>query len=124
VERMVRDAEENAQEDRRRREEIDARNDLDSLVYRADQLLQETQDRIPVHEKARAEQLIADARQAIADEAGLDRVRGLAADLQQVIRGLKRTPAASANGGNGRAADQDLDETANEDVVDAEFTRD
>jgi molecular chaperone DnaK len=124
VERMVRDAEENAQEDRRRREEIDARNDLDSLVYRAEQLLQELQDRIPVHEKARAEQLIADARQAISDEAGLDRVRGLAADLQQVIHGLQTTTAASGNGGNGRAADQDLDETANEDVVDAEFTRD
>jgi molecular chaperone DnaK len=80
-----------------------------------------------VHEKARAEQLIADARQAIADEAGLDRVRGLAADLQQVIHGLQTTTAASGNGadgGNGRAADQDLDETANEDVVDAEFTRD
>src|SRR3954468_23396089 len=111
VERMVRDAEQNAQEDRRRREEIDARNDLDSLVYRAEQLLQELQDRIPVHEKARAEQLVAEARQAIADEAGLDRVRPLAADLQQVIHGLPTTAAASGNGGDGRAAGQDSDET-------------
>src|SRR3954469_7674999 len=77
VERMVRDAEQNAQEDRRRREEIDARNDLDSLAYRAEQLLTELQDRLPVNEKARAEQLIADARKAIQEEAALDRVRPL-----------------------------------------------
>src|SRR5687767_5302066 len=69
IERMVREAEQHAQEDRRRREEIDARNELDALAYRAEQLLSDLQDRIPVHEKARAEQLVADARQAIQDQA-------------------------------------------------------
>src|ERR1700760_3710906 len=52
VERMVRDAEQHASEDRRRREEIDARNELDSLAYQAEQLVQQLQDRLPVHEKA------------------------------------------------------------------------
>jgi molecular chaperone DnaK len=125
AERMVREAAEHAQEDRRRREEIDARNDLDSLVYRAEQLLQELQDRIPVHEKARAEQLIADARQAIQEQAGLDRIRPLAADLQQVIHGLPTTAAATAGaangGGNGSSSEHAEDE---EEVIDAEFTRD
>jgi molecular chaperone DnaK len=121
VERMVSDAQQHAQEDRRRREEIDARNELDSLVYRAEQLLQELQDRVPVHEKARAEQLIADARRAIEEQAGLDRVRPLAADLQQVIHGLPTAAAANApNGGNGRPSE----DVGEEDVVDAEFTRD
>src|SRR6187200_2462995 len=44
IERMVRDAGEHAQEDRRRREEIDARNELDSLAYRAEKLVEELQD--------------------------------------------------------------------------------
>src|SRR5690242_680035 len=85
VERMIREAEQHADEDRRRREEIDARNELDTLAYRVEQLLTELQDRVPVHEKARAEQLVADARSAIGEQAGLDRVRPLIADAQQMI---------------------------------------
>src|SRR3954467_11212662 len=86
IEQMVRDAEQHAEEDRRRREEIDARNELDALAYRAEQLVGELSDRLPVNEKARAEQLVADARQAIEEEAGVDRTRPLIADLQQVIQ--------------------------------------
>jgi molecular chaperone DnaK len=121
VERMVRDAEQHAQEDHRRREEIDARNELDSLAYRAEQLLTELQDRLPVNEKARAEQLIADARTAIQEEAGLDRVRPLTADLQQIVHGLPATAAAPTNGADGRPAEETAED---EEVVDAEFTRD
>jgi molecular chaperone DnaK len=120
VDQMVRDAEQNAQEDRRRREEIDARNELDSLAYRAEQLVNELQDRLPVHEKARAEQLVADARGAIEEQAGLDRARPLIADLQQVIHSLPVAAAEPApTGGNGGPAGAAEDE----EVVDAEFTR-
>ncbi|MEA2272712.1 MAG: molecular chaperone DnaK, partial [Solirubrobacteraceae bacterium] len=130
VERMVRDAETHAQEDRLRREEIDARNELDAIAYRAEQLVTELQEQLPVHEKARAEQLIADARKAIEEEAGVDRVRPLIADLQQVVHALPsaaqgaaqaggnggQAPAAGGNGGGPSTADDD-------EVVDAEFTR-
>jgi molecular chaperone DnaK len=102
IEQMVKDAESHADEDRRRREEIEARNELDSLAYRVEQLLSELQDRLPVHEKARAEQLIGDARQALQDQAGLDRVRPLIADLQQMLSSLPSSATAqSAAGGNG-----------------------
>jgi molecular chaperone DnaK len=126
VENMVRDAESHAQEDRRRREEIDARNELDSLAYRVEQLLQELGDRVPVNETARAEQLVADARAAIQEEAGLDRVRPLAADLQQVVHSLQATASApSGNSGSQTSDDGATDaEVEEEDVVDAEFTRD
>jgi molecular chaperone DnaK len=82
VERMLREAEQHAREDRRRREEIDARNALDSLAYRVEQLVDELS--LPVYEKARAEQTVADARAAIDDEAGLAQVRTLISDLQQL----------------------------------------
>ena len=124
---MVSEAEEHAGEDRRRREEIDARNELDSLAYRAEQLVTELQDRLPVNEKARAEQLVADARQAIQEQAGLDRVRPLIADLQQIIHSLPSAAAAAAaaGGGNGGAAGGNgaEAEAGDEEVVDAEFTR-
>jgi molecular chaperone DnaK len=127
VERMVREAEQHAQEDRRRREEIDARNELDSLAYRAEQLVNELQNRLPVHEKARAEQLIADARTAIEQQAGLDRVRPLAADLQQILQALPAAAAAGAAAG-GQAPRGDRGEApegdaGDEEVIDAEFTR-
>jgi molecular chaperone DnaK len=130
IERMVEDAQEHAGEDRHRREEIDARNELDSLAYRVDQLLGELQDRLPVNEKARAEQLVADARQAISEQAGLDRVRPLSGDLQQMVHSLPASASASAagaassgNGSGGNGAGADGQAEADEEVVDAEFTR-
>jgi molecular chaperone DnaK len=120
IERMVREAEQHSADDRRRREEIDARNELDAAAYQAEHLLGELGERIPTHERARAEQLIADARQAIQEQAGLDRVRPLIADLQQATYALQASAAVAAPSGDesdGEAAAED------EDVVDAEFTR-
>ena len=125
IERMVREAQEHSAEDRRRREEIDARNELDSLAYQADTLVKELQDQLPVNEKARAEQLIADARQLVDEQAGLDRVRPLIGDLQQLVHALpasvSSTTAGSTpnGGGNGAHAASEQDD----EVVDAEFTR-
>ena len=122
VEAMVRNAEEHAVEDRRLREVIDARNELDSLAYRVEQQVTELQESLPVHEKARAEQVMADARQAVADQAGLDRVRPLISDLNQLMQSLPTSAAAAAAaGGNGSAGNG---AGADEEVVDAEFTRD
>ena len=119
IDRMIREAEEHSAEDRRRREEIEARNELDSLAYQVERLIRDLQDRLPVHEKARAEQLVTDARQAVAEEAGLERVRPLVSDLQQVANSLPASAAAA--GGNGARAEADAE--ADEEVVDAEFTR-
>ena len=99
------------------------------MAYRADQLLGELQDRLPVHEKARAEQLVADARQAIEEQAGLDRVRPLIADLQQVIQALplaaSQAAAAGGNGGSGNGGSGNgAEATEDDEVIDAEFTRD
>ncbi|MEA2313260.1 MAG: molecular chaperone DnaK [Solirubrobacteraceae bacterium] len=130
IERMVRDAEQHAGEDRARRELADTRNEVDSLAYRADQLVRDLQDRLPVHEKSRAEQLIADARQALQDEAGIDRLRPLIADLQQVLHALPASAASAAGAGarggegNGSGEDNGHAESEDEEVIDAEFTRD
>jgi molecular chaperone DnaK len=130
VNRMIREAEEHASEDAVRRQEIDARNELDSLAYRVDQLLSDLQDRLPVNEKARAEQLVADARQAVGEQAGLDRVRPMVADLEQLVHALPAAAAqapgpgqpaeGAAAGADGGAASEAADD---EEVVDAEFTR-
>jgi molecular chaperone DnaK len=122
VERMVAEADRNRADDHELRQQIDARNELDSAAYLLERRLNDLGDKAPVHEKARAETLISDARQAIADEAPLDRVRSLTGELAQATAALDASAAAggaasgNANGGSGAGADDD-------DVIDAEFDR-
>ncbi|MEV0596850.1 molecular chaperone DnaK [Nonomuraea cavernae] len=119
IERMVADAEQHRAEDVRLREAIDARNELDSVAYQVERRLQELGDTVAVHEKARAEQLVADARQAIKEEAPIDRLRSLSGELQQVYHGLGAATAGRQEGapqGPAQGAQGD------EDVIDAEFT--
>ncbi len=126
IEQMIRDAETHSDEDRRRREEVDARNELDSLAYRVDQLLGELGDSLPVHEKARAEQLVSDARRAVEEQAGIDRVRPLTGDLQQLVHSLPASAGAGAAAGDGSTGNGDgsaATDADEDEVVDAEFTR-
>jgi molecular chaperone DnaK len=124
VERMVTEAERNRDADQQVRAEVDARNQLDSLAYQVQRRLDELGDAAPSHERARAEMLVTDARQAVADQAPMDRVQELTSELQQVLAGLTAVSAgggparADASVGAGGGAGQ-----ADDDVIDAEFDR-
>ena len=119
VERMVADAERNREEDARLRQEVDARNELDSTAHQVDRRLAELGEQVAVHEKARAEQLVEDARKAVQSQAPLDRVRALTAELQQVYHSLGSTP-----GDTGAPPPQPGEKPAggDDDVIDADFT--
>src|SRR6476659_3150253 len=88
VDRMVADAEQHRSDDARIRAEVDARNELDSVSHQVERRLSELGGQVPVHEKARAENLVADARKAIDEHAPVDRLRALSSELQQVFHGL------------------------------------
>jgi molecular chaperone DnaK len=127
IERMVEDAERHRDEDARLREVIDARNSLDSAAYQVERRLAELGDAVPVHEKGRAEMLITDARQAIKDEAPLDRLRSLTAELQQVYQSLgvsgdRDGASAGAGSASSQSGPGDRSSQDDDDVVDAEFT--
>ncbi len=120
VDRMLAEAERNRGEDARIRQLIDARNELDATAYQVERQLAELGDAVAVHDKARAEMLIADAREAIKQEAPLERLRSLTADLQQIYHGLSSVTAGGGFGAEpgapgGRPGRDD-------DVIDAEFT--
>jgi molecular chaperone DnaK len=124
VERMIKEAEEHAGEDRQRREEIDARNELDALAHQAERLVEELGEQLPVNQKGQAEALIADARQAIEEQAPLDRVRPLISDLQQILQALPSAAASGQKAANGASNGEGTDAAGDDDeVVDAEFTR-
>ena len=125
IDRMISDAERNRAEDARLRQLVDARNELDSTAYQVERRLRDLGDAAPAHERARAEMLISDARQAIKDESSLDRLRSLTSELQQVYHSLgagggqpagDRAPDGGAAGRDQRAGGQ------GDDVIDAEFT--
>jgi len=125
VDRMVREAEQHASEDKQHREAIDARHKTDSLAYQLERLLKDLGDKVPVHEKSRCEQLIADARTAVKDE-NTDKQRHiqLASDLQQALSMVGAAAYQQANsagqaapGGGGQP-----NSSSEDDVVDAEFT--
>jgi molecular chaperone DnaK len=116
VERMIADAERHRDEDLRVRELTDARNALDTAAYQVERLLAERVESVAVHEKARAENLVADARQALKEDAPLTRLRELTGELQQVYHGLGA--ASGPQGGPSGTGQGD----GGDDVIDAEFT--
>ena len=85
VDRMVREAELHAQEDRQRREEIETRNRADSMAYQAERTLQEMGDRIPANLRSEVEDKIKAVRDALAGS-DLTRVRSAADDLERTMQ--------------------------------------
>ena len=122
IERMVKDAEAHAAEDKARREEVEVRNQADSLAYQVERQLKDLGDKVPVHEKARCEQLINDIRQAIKEGADVNRLRGLISDLQQAAHALSAAAyqqAAQKGQATGTYGTEGTDK--GDDVIDAEF---
>jgi len=132
VERMAKDAEAHAADDKAKREEIDARNQLDSMVYQIEKMLRESGDKISGSERGEVENALADAKKALEsnDKAQMDRAREaltqashkLAEQMYKATQpgpgaGAGPTPGAEAGpqpGGDGQAK-------KDEGVIDAEY---
>jgi molecular chaperone DnaK len=124
IDRMIREAETHGAEDKRRRERVETANQADSLAYQVERQLGEMGDRIPVHEKARCEQLITDIRKAVKEEAPVERLRSLMGDLQQAAHGVSAAAYRQASGGASAQPGESRSYRAtgtDDDVVDAEF---
>jgi len=131
IDRMVRDAEQHSAEDKARRELVEARNMADSLAYSVERSIKDLGDRVPAHERARAESLINEIRSALKDESTpLERFRQMSSDLQQVSHSLasaaySQASAAGAGAGagsGGGSGQSGGSQGADDDVIDAEYT--
>src|SRR5437868_2513043 len=102
VERMVREAELHAQEDRQRREEIETRNRADSMAYQAERTLQDVGDKISPSLRAEVEEKIKAVRDALAGS-DVMRVRSAADDLERTMQriGQEAYSQAGATAGDG-----------------------
>ena len=115
IDGMITEAEENAREDKKKREYVDMQNQADTLVYQAERKLNELGESVPVHIKARIESLLSDLKKACQDKEPLEKLRTLTDDLQQAIYQLETDGAA-------RKAAPPKERTNNDDVIDADFS--
>ncbi|MBW8270170.1 molecular chaperone DnaK [Caldovatus aquaticus] len=125
IERMVKEAEAHAAEDRKRREAVEARNQLDALVHSTERTLKESAEKIPAAEKAEVESAIADARKAMEGQ-DTDAIRRAAERLSQAAmrmgEALYKAQQAQPGGGDAGAGGAQAGGGAQgEKVVDAEF---
>ena len=116
VDRMVKDAESHAEEDKKQKEEVEARNQTDSLCYSTEQTLAELGDKVSGDLKSKAESAIADAKKALegsdiaAIKASGEALQSVAYELAQMVY----ADAQAAGAGTDGAA-------ASDDVVDADY---
>jgi molecular chaperone DnaK len=125
VDRMVREAEANAAEDRRRAEVAEARNTADQLAYQAEKALSDAGDRVPADVRSDIERKVQAVRDALAGN-DIEAMRRATVDLQSGISRIGEavyagaaTGGPSGNGASGGGGGQGAGST--DDVVDAEF---
>ncbi|KAB8334548.1 molecular chaperone DnaK [Scytonema tolypothrichoides VB-61278] len=128
VERMVREAEQNASTDKERREKIDRKNQADSLAYQAEKQLQELGDKVPPADKTKVEGLVKDLRDAVSKEDD-EQIKKVMPELQQALFAVGSNiyqqaggAEASANTGANTSDGSSSSSGSGDDVIDADFT--
>jgi molecular chaperone DnaK len=108
AEKMRTEAESHSEDDRRRMEEVEARNSLDGIVYQAEKMLRENREKIAEADVKKAEEAIEDAKKAV-NEGGVPRLRAAKETVERSLHKIaedlyKSTQAAGAAGQAGAAA--------------------
>ena len=118
VDRMVKDAEAHAEEDKKHKDEIEVRNQVDSLAYSTEQTLKDLGDKVPADQKKQAEDAVAEAKKAL-DGTDVDAIRAAGDKLQEVGHKLAEVVYASTQEQTG--AGSDAGNGSANDVVDADY---
>ncbi len=117
VDRMVKDAEAHAEEDKKQKEEVEVRNQTDSLCYSTEQTLNELGDKVSADVKSKAEAAIADAKKAL-EGSDVEAIKAAGESLQSVAYELAQVVYADAQQQTDGAAGA---QAADDDVVDADY---
>ena len=119
VDRMVKDAESHAEEDKKRKDEIEVRNQVDSLAYSTEQTVKDLGDKVPEDQKKAVEEAVAEAKTAL-DGTDIEAIKKAGEKLTEVGQKLAEIVYADAQaqtaGNNGTAGN-----TSEPDVVDADY---
>jgi molecular chaperone DnaK len=134
AEKMRTEAESHAEEDRRRMEEVEARNRLDGIVYQAEKTIRENRDKLPEGDVKHAEEAMEDAKKAM-NEGGVARLRSATENVEKTLHkmaeelykktqsagGAEQAGAAGAAAGPGSTGGEGAQGGKPGDVIDAEY---
>lgn len=124
IERMIKDAEAHAAEDRRRREEAETRNNADTLVYQTEKLLREQGDKLSGSEKEDVEHALSKLKEALAGsdvEAIKQATDALMRASQNFTQRLYEQAASQASAASGGGSSSSGPHSSDDEVVDAEI---
>ncbi|MBI3584936.1 MAG: molecular chaperone DnaK [Nitrospinae bacterium] len=120
IKKMVRDAESHAEEDKRKKQEIEARNQLDSLIYTTEKTVNENRDKLPESDKKAVEDAVADAKKVL-DSGDADKLRDGIDRLTKASHKIAEAMYKQAGAGKGGAGPTAEKPKGEENVVDTEF---
>ena len=120
VDRMVKDAESHAEEDKKQKDEIEIRNQTDSLAYSTEQTLKDLGDKVPADMKKQVEDAVAEARKAL-DGTDMDAIKAAGDKLQEVGHKLAEIVYSDTNAQTGAGAGAAQPTGDPDDVVDADY---
>jgi molecular chaperone DnaK len=120
VERMVRDAESHAEDDRRRRDEVEARNEADNAAYTAEKTLRDLGDKVPSDLKGEVDAHISDVRAALATD-DTARIRTAKDALQQTMYKVSEQLYSAAGAGAATGGSNPTGGPGDDNTVEGEF---
>jgi molecular chaperone DnaK len=121
VERMVQDAERYSQEDQKRQEEVEARNNADSLIYQAEKLLRDQADKVPAEVKSEVEGKVAACRSALQGQ-DLSYIQSTVQELSEALQKLGASMYEESGPPPPEGEDYGPPPGDDEDVVEGEFS--
>ncbi len=128
VERMAKDAEAHAAEDKEAREQIEARNGLDSMVYNVEKMLKDAGDKVAAGDRSEVETALADAKSTLTGTPGAtelnaakERLTSASHKLAEAMYKASSTPAGAPTDGDAAAAGTADEAKKDEGVIDAEY---
>ncbi|WP_055479020.1 molecular chaperone DnaK [Sphaerimonospora mesophila] len=126
IDRMMREAESYAEEDKKRREEAEVRNNADALAYQTEKFLRENEDKIPADVKTEVNDSLAELKKALegTDTAAIRTAAEKLATVSQKMGSAIYAQSQGASGGDGASASDAQQGKADEDVVEAEIVDD
>jgi molecular chaperone DnaK len=128
IEQKVREAEMHAEEDEKRQEEVQIRNDADSMIYTSEKTLEELKDKVDAEQKTKIEELIKELRELLSGD-DLDKIKSKTEELTKIVQEIgakiyqeaqqqqaQQQQEQQGKGGSEQAPDDD-------DAVDAEYEK-
>ena len=125
IDKMIKEAELHKDEDSKKKELIEAKNHLDTLMYSVEKLLKDNSDKIESGEKMTAEEKISNAKKAL-ESGNIEEIKAAAEELEKVSHSItesmyKNAAEQQSNGSSQNKEQEQVEKPADENVVDAEF---